>query len=161
MTDITYIRTHEGWLYLAVVLDLWSRMVVGWSMGQRIDTRLVLDALTMALWRRRPRQQVLVHSDQGCQFTGHEWQTFLRDHNLLSSMSRRGNCHDNAVVESFFQLLKRERIRRRIYGTRQEARSDVFNYIELFYNPKRRHSTAAGLSPVEFEQRHSPRLASV
>ena len=161
VTDITYIRTHEGWLYLAVVLDLWSRMVVGWSMGQRIDTRLVLDALTMALWRRRPRQQVLVHSDQGCQFTGHEWQTFLRDHNLLSSMSRRGNCHDNAVAESFFQLLKRERIRRRIYGTRQEARSDVFNYIELFYNPKRRHSTAAGLSPVEFEQRHSPRLASV
>ena len=130
-------------------------------MGQRIDTRLVLDALTMALWRRRPKQQVLVHSDQGCQFTGHEWQTFLRDHNLLRSMSRRGNCHDNAVAESFFQLLKRERIKRRIYDTRQDARSDVFNYIELFYNPKRRHSTIAGLSPVEFEQRHSPRLAGV
>lgn len=161
VTDITYIRTHEGWLYLAVVLDLWSRMVVGWSMGQRIDTRLVLDALTMALWRRRPKQQVLVHSDQGCQFTGHEWQAFLRDHNLLSSMSRRGNCHDNAVAESFFQLLKRERIKRRIYDTRQDARSDVFNYIELFYNPTRRHSTIAGLSPVEFEQRHSPRLAGV
>ena len=91
VTDITYIRTHEGWLYLAVVLDLWSRMVIGWSMGQRIDTRLVLDALTMALWRRRPKQQVLVHSDQGCQFTGHEWQTFLRDHNLISSMSRCGS----------------------------------------------------------------------
>lgn len=155
VTDITYIRTHEGWLYLAVALDLSSRMVIGWSMGQRIDTRLVLDALTMALWRRRPKQQVLVHTDQGCQFTGHEWQTFLRDHNLLSSMSRPGDCHDNAVAESFFQLLKRERIKRRIYDTRQDAQSDVFNYIELFYNPTRRHSKIAGMSPAEFEQRYS------
>lgn len=161
VTDITYIRTHEGWLYLCVVIDLWSRMVVGWSMGQRIDTRLALDALTMALWRRRPKQQVLVHSDQGCQFTGHDWQAFLRDHKLLCSMSRRGNCHDNAVAESFFQLLKRERIRRQIYVTRRAARSDVFDYIEMFYNPTRRHSTAAGMSPVEFEQRHSMRLAVV
>ena len=100
-----YIRTHEGWLYLAVVIDLFSRQVVGWSMGSRIDTSLVLDALVMALWRRQPKAPVTVHSDQGCQFTGQEWQTFLRDHNLLSSMSRRGNCHDNAVAESFFQLL--------------------------------------------------------
>lgn len=91
VTDITYIRTHEGWLYLAVVVDLFSRQVVGWSMGSRIDTSLVLDALLMALWRRQPQAPVLVHSDQGCQFTGHEWQTFLRDHNLVSSMSRRGN----------------------------------------------------------------------
>jgi len=112
--DGIYIRTHEGWLYLAVVVDLFSRQVVGWSMGSRIDTSLVLDALLMALWRRQPRAPVIVHSDQGCQFTGHEWQTFLRDHNLVSSMSRRGNCHDNAVAESFFQLLKRERIRRRV-----------------------------------------------
>ena len=161
VTDITYIRTHEGWLYLSVVIDLWSRMVVGWSMGQRIDTQLALDALLMALWRRRPHQQVLIHSDQGCQFTGHTWQSFLRDHNLLCSMSRRGNCHDNAVAESFFQLLKRERVRRQIYATRQEAKSDVFNYIEMFYNPTRRHSSANGLSPVEFEQRHSQRLAGV
>jgi len=161
VTDITYIRTHEGWPYLAVVIDLWSRMVVGWSMSQRIDTQLALDALVMALWRRRPSQPVLAHSDQGCQFTGHEWQTFLRDHRLISSMSRRGNCHDNAVAESFFQLLKRERIKRRIYDTRQQARSDVFNYIEMFYNPTRRHSTTTGLSPVEFEQRHSVRLAGV
>ena len=161
VTDITYIRTHEGWLYLSVVIDLWSRMVVGWSMGQRIDTRLELDALLMALWRRRPHQQVLIHSDQGCQFTGHTWQSFLREHNLLCSMSRRGNCHDNAVAESFFQLLKRERVRRQIYATRQEAKSDVFNYIEMFYNPTRRHSSANGLSPVEFEQRHSQRLAGV
>ncbi len=161
VTDITYIRTHEGWLYLAVVVDLFSRQVVGWSMGSRIDTSLVLDALLMALWRRQPQAPVLVHSDQGCQFTGHEWQTFLRDHNLVSSMSRRGNCHDNAVAESFFQLLKRERIRRRIYTSRSDARSDVFNYIEMFYNSQRRHSSAAGLSPVEFEQRHSQRLKSV
>ncbi|MCZ8221458.1 MAG: IS3 family transposase [Acidovorax sp.] len=161
VTDITYIRTHEGWLYLAVVVDLFSRQVVGWSMGSRIDTSLVLDALLMALWRRQPHVPVMVHSDQGCQFTSHEWQTFLREHNLVSSMSRRGNCHDNAVAESFFQLLKRERIRRRIYTTRDDARADIFNYIEMFYNSQRRHSSAAGLSPVEFEQRHSQRLKSV
>ena len=145
-TDITYIRTHEGWLYLAVVLDLFSRQVIGWSMGSRIDTELVLNALLMALWRRQPKDTVLVHSDQGCQFTGHDWQGFLRDHNLVSSMSRRGNCHDNAVAESFFQLLKRERIRRQIYPTRQDARGDVFNYIEMFYNPKRRHTAADNVS---------------
>ena len=161
VTDITYIRTHEGWLYLAVVVDLFSRQVVGWSMGSRIDTGLVLDALLMALWRRRPKLPVMVHSDQGSQFTGHDWQDFLRDHNLVSSMSRRGNCHDNAVAESFFQLLKRERIRRQIYSTRDEARADVFNYIEMFYNPKRRHGTAGDISPVEFERRHSQRLESV
>lgn len=103
-------------------------------MGSRIDTGLVLDALLMALWRRQPTGPVTVHSDQGSQFTGHDWQDFLRDHNLVSSMSRRGNCHDNAVAESFFQLLKRERIRRQIYPTRDDVRADVFNYIEMFYN---------------------------
>jgi putative transposase len=161
VTDITYIRTHEGWLYLAIVVDLFSRLVVGWSMGSRIDTTLVLDALLMALWRRQPQHPVTVHSDQGCQFTGHEWQRFLRDHNLVSSMSRRGNCHDNAVAESFFQLLKRERVRRQIYATRCQARADIFNYIEMFYNPKRRHGTAGNTSPVEFERRHSQRLTGV
>jgi putative transposase len=103
----------------------------------------------------------MVHSDQGCQFAGHEWQPFLREHNLVSSMSRRGNCHDNAVAESFFQLLKREHIRRRVYETRDDARADIFNDIEMFYHSQRRHSSAAGLSPVEFEQRHSQRLKSV
>lgn len=161
VTDITYIRTHEGWLYLAVVVDLFSRQVVGWSMGSRIDTSLVLDALMMALWRRQPKAPVTVHSDQGSQFTGHDWQDFLRDHNLVSSMSRRGNCHDNAVAESFFQLLKRERVRRQTYSTRDDARADVFNYIEMFYNPKRRHGTAGDTSPAEFERRHSQRLKSV
>ena len=115
----------------------------------------------MALWRRQPKESVTVHSDQGSQFTGHDWQDFLHDHNLVSSMSRRGNCHDNAVAESFFQLLKRERIRRQIYPTRDDARADVFNYIDMFYNPKRRHGTAGDISPIEFERRHSQRLNSV
>jgi putative transposase len=132
VTDITYTRTHEGWLYLAVVVDLFSRQVVGWSMGSRIDTGLVLDALNMALWRRRPTESVVVHSDQGCQFTGQAWQICLR-----------------------------ERIRRQNYLTRDDARADVFNDIEMFYNPKRRHSTVAGLSPAQFEQRHFQRLAGL
>lgn len=160
MTDITYSRTHEGWLYLAVVVDQFSRQVVGWLMGGRIDTGLVLDAL-VALWLRRPKQPVTVHSDQGSQLTVHDRQDFLRDHDLISSMSRRGNCHDNAVVESFFQLLKRERIRRQIYPVRDAAQTDVFNYIELFYNPKRHHGTAGNTSLVEFERRHSQRLKGV
>ncbi|MBB2777336.1 UNVERIFIED_ORG: transposase InsO family protein [Comamonas terrigena] len=161
VTHITYIHTHEGWLYLAVVIDLFSRQVVGWSMGSRIHTGLVLNALVMALWRRRPKQPVTAHSDQGSQFTGHEWQDFLRDHSLISSMIQRGNCHDNAVAESFFQLLKRERIRRQIYSTCDTAKTNVFNYIEMFYNPKRRHGSAVNTSPIEFEQRHSQRLKSV
>lgn len=110
---------------------------------------------------RQPHAPVMVHSDQGCQFTGHEWQVFLRDHSLVSSMSCRGNCHNKAMAESFFQLLKRERIRRRVYATRDDARAGVFNYIDMFYNSKRRHSSVAGLSPVEFEQQHSQQLKSV
>jgi len=161
VTDITYIRTYEGWLYLAVVLDLFSRQVIGWSMQSRMDRELALNALLMAIWRRQPRQEVIVHSDQGSQFSSHDWQSFLKAHNLVASMSRRGNCHDNAVAESFFQLLKRERIRRRIYADREEARRDVFDYIEMFYNPKRRHSHADGISPVKFEQQYFNRLESV
>ena len=103
----------------------------------------------------------MVHSDQGSQFTSHDWQAFLKEHNLVASMSRRGNCHDNAVAESFFQLLKRERIRRKIYPTREEARQDVFDYIEMFYNPKRRHGNNDRLSPVDFERQYFNRLASV
>jgi len=161
VTDITYIRTQEGWLYLAVVLDLFSRQVVCWSMQSRIDRELVLSALLMALWRRKPTQPVLVHSDQGSQFSSEDWQAFLKAHNLVGSMSRRGNCHDNAVAESFFQLLKRERIRRRTYNTREYARQDVFDYIEMFYNPIRRHSHNNGISPAQFEQQFNERLASV
>ena len=115
----------------------------------------------MALWKRKPTQMITIHSDQGSQFSSYEWQAFLREHNLRPSMSRRGNCHDNAVVESFFQLLKRERVKRKTYNTRSEAREDIFNYIELFYNPVRRHSYNNGLSPVVFEKQYQARLVSV
>lgn len=161
VTDITYIITHEGWLYLAVVLDLFSRQVVGWSMKSRMDRELAINALLMAVWRRNPTSPVIVHSDQGSQYSSHDWQAFLKANNLEASMSRRGNCYDNAVAESFFQLLKRERIRRKIYIDRDEARRDVFNYIEMFYNPKRRHSYAGNVSPVEFEKQYFNRLQSV
>lgn len=161
VTDITHIRTHEGWLYLAVVVDLFSRKVIGWSMKSRITKELVLDALLMAVWRRNPKQQVMIHSDQGAQYTSYDWQAFLKFHGLEGSMSRRGNCHDNAVVESFFGKLKRERIKKRIYSTRDDARSDVFDYIEMFYNIKRRHSSNNLLSPVEYEKKHHERLGSV
>jgi len=152
VTDITYIKTYEGFAYLAVVIDLYSRRVVGWAMQNRQTTDLVLQALLMAVWRRKPRDTVLIHSDQGSQFTSIDWASFVRHHNLEHSMSRRGNCHDNAVAESFFNLLKRERIRRRLYKTRDEARQDVFDYIEMFYNPKRKHARNGMLSPVDFEQ---------
>jgi putative transposase len=153
VTDIRYIKAHEGWLYLCVVIDLCSRRVVGWSAQSRMTTDLALQALLMAVWRRKPAGQVMVHSDKGSQFTSREWQTFLRQHKLEPSMSRCGNCHDNAVAESFFQLLKRARIRRRAYPTRDAARRDVFEYIELFYNPKRKHTNNGMLSPVDFEAR--------
>lgn len=154
VTDITYIRTLEGFAYLAVVIDLYSRRVIGWSVQGRQTTDVALQALLMAVWRRKPKNKVLVHSDQGSQFTSMDWAAFLRDHNLEHSMSRRGNCHDNAVAESFFNLLKRERIRRRTYKTRAEARQDVFDYIEMFYNPKRKHVRNGMLSPVDFERQH-------
>jgi len=161
VSDITHIRTHEGWLYLAVIVDLYSRRVIGWSMQSRIKKELVLDALLMAVWRRRPKGTVTVHTDQGSQYTSHDWQDFLSDHNLQASMSRRGNCHDNAVAESFFQLLKRERIKRHIYATRSDARTDIVDYIEMFYNNKRRHGFNDLLSPVEYEKKFKERLASV
>ncbi len=161
VTDITYIKTHEGWLYLAVVVDLFSRRVIGWSMKSRITKELVLDALLMAIWRHSPVEKVLVHSDQGSQYTSHDWDRFLKQHGLESSMSRCGNCHDNAVAESFFQLLKRERIKRKIYTTREEARMDIFEYIEMFYNIKRRHGSNNQLSPVEYEKQYEIKLKSV
>lgn len=155
VTDITYIRTYDGFLYLAVVLDLFSRQVVGWATRPTQHTDLVLQALLAAVWRRKPSPGLLLHSDQGTQFTSEDWQSFLREHDIVCSMSRRGNCHDNAAMESFFQLLKRERIKRRIYSNHDEARANVFQYIEIFYNPKRRHSSNAGLSPVEFEKQYA------
>ncbi|MEP6606072.1 MAG: IS3 family transposase, partial [Nitrosospira sp.] len=161
VTDITYIRTLEGFTYLAVVIDLYSRRVVGWSMQGRQTTDVVLQALLMAVWRRKPKNKVLIHSDQGSQFTSMDWASFLKHHDLEHSMSRRGNCHDNAVAESFFNLLKRERIRRQPYKTRAEARQDVFDYIEMFYNPKRKHVRNGMLSPVEFERQQEMRTEGV
>jgi putative transposase len=161
VTDIIYIRTHEGWLFLAAVIDLFSRPVIGWSMQPRMDRELALNALLMAVWRRQPKETVMVHSDQGSQFSSYDWQDFLKTHNLQQSMSRRGNCHDNAMAESFFQLLKRERIRRNICSMREHARQDVFDDIELFYNPKRRHGYNNRLSPVNYEKQYFERLNSV
>jgi putative transposase len=161
VTDITYIRTYEGWLYLAVVMDLFSRQIIGWSMGSRIDSELAMNALVMACWRRKPQSEVIVHSDQGCQYTSYDWRTMLKGNGLVASMSRRGNCHDNAVAESFFQLLKRERIRKKIYTDRDAGRRDVFDYIELFYNPVRRHGNNNDVSPVEFEKQYFMKLQSV
>jgi putative transposase len=125
-SDVTYIKTHKGWLYLSVVIDLFSRPVVGWSAQPRMTTDLALQALLAAVWRRKPKAKVMIHSVQGSQSTSREWQLFLSQHNLEASMSRRGNCHDNAVPESFFQLLKREPTRRRTYLTCEAARQDVF-----------------------------------
>ncbi|MGP2798565.1 IS3 family transposase [Serratia ureilytica] len=155
VTDITYIRTWQGWLYLVVVIDLFARNVVGWSMKLTLSRELALDALMMALWRRRPDSEVIVHSDQGSQYGSDDWQRFCRANNLVPSMSRRGNCWDNAVAESFFSSLKKERIRKRIYKTRDLARADIFDYIEVFYNRARRHSHLGGVSPEAFEQTSS------
>ena len=152
VTDITYIRTWQGWLYLAVVIDLYSRNIVGWSMKPTLAKEIVIDALLMAVWRRKPKTKVLVHSDQGSQYGSDEWHRFCREHNLIPSMSRKGNCWDNAVAESFFSSLKKERIKKRIYKTRDLARADIFDYIEMFYNKIRRHTYLGGISPEQFEQ---------
>lgn len=152
VTDITYIRTWQGWLYLAVVMDLFARKIVGWSMKPTLARELVLDALLMAVWRRRPQKTVMVHSDQGSQYGSDEWLRFCTANNLTPSMSRRGNCWDNAVAESFFSSLKKERIKKRIYKTRDLAKADVFDYIEMFYNRARRHSHLGGVSPEAFER---------
>jgi putative transposase len=151
VTDITQLRTLEGWLYLAVVIDLYSRMVIGWSMKPTIHRDIVLDALLMAVWRRKPKQRVIIHSDQGSQFGSDDWARFMKEHNLQASMSRRGNCYDNAVAESFFSSLKKEKTRRKSYRTRDELRADIFDYIEVFYNRRRRHSYLGHISPEQFE----------
>ncbi len=150
--DITYVRTFEGWLYLAVVMDLYSRRIIGWSMQKTLHRDLVLQALLMAIWRRQTRPGLIIHSDQGSQFSSDDWVRFCDEHGLQRSMSRRGNCYDNAAVEAFFSSLKKERIRRRVYRTRAQARADIFDYIEVFYNKKRRHEYLGGMSPVEYEQ---------
>jgi putative transposase len=130
-------------------------------MKPRVTKELALDALLMAVWRRKPTSTVMVHSDQGCQYTSHDWMDFLKAHGLKASMNRRGTCHDNAAAESFFGLLKREWIKRHVYSTRDEARAVIFDYIEMFYNTQRRHSFNTQLSPVEYEKRYQERLGSV
>jgi putative transposase len=151
-TDITYIRTWQGWRYLAVVVDLYSRMVVGWSMKPTLARKIVVDALMMAVWRRKPKSKVLIHSDQGSQYGSDDWLRFCRANKLEPSVSRRGNCWDNAVAESFFSSLKKERVKKRIYKTRDLARADIFDYIKMFYNQSRRHSHLGGVSPEAFER---------
>ncbi|MCE2597441.1 IS3 family transposase [Motilimonas cestriensis] len=150
--DITYIWTAEGWLYLAVVIDLYSRKVVGWSMGSRMKAKLVCDALTMAIWQRKPKAGLIVHSDQGVQYASHQYRRILKLHKFVGSMSKKGCCWDNAVAESFFGSLKQERVHWRNYRTRYAAQQDVLNYITMWYNSQRMHSYLNYQSPNEFER---------
>jgi putative transposase len=158
-SDITYIWTLEGWLYLAAVIDLHSRMVVGWSMSKRLDRGLVLDALSMATGRRNPGPGLIHHSDRGSQYASNDYQAALDRRSMLCSMSRKGDCWDNAVAESFFATLKTERVHHRLYRSRAEARRDIFEYIEVFYNRVRLHSTLGYLSPAQFESHTLARAA--
>ena len=151
VSDITYVWTQEGWLYLAVVIDLFSRKVVGWSMSSRMKAQLVYDALTMAIWQRRPDAGLIVHSDRGSQYASKQYRKLLMESDFVGSMSRKGDCWDNAVVESFFGSLKQERVQWRSYQTRREAQQDILNYIAMFYNSNRLHSTLGYLSPNDFE----------
>jgi len=152
VADFTYIWTAEGWMYVAAVVDLFSRPVVGWAMKAEMTAQLVTDALIMAIWRRGKPDSLLQHSDQGSQYTSEQFQRLMSDHGITCSMSRSGNVWDNAAMESFFSSLKTERTARKMYRTRDDAKADVFDYIERFYNPKRRHSTIGYLSPMEFER---------
>ena len=152
IADFTYVWTAEGWLYVAAVIDLFSRRVVGWSMSAAMTAQLVTDALVMAIWRRGKPDALLHHSDRGSQYTSEQFQRLMADHGVICSMSRSGNVWDNAAMESFFSSLKTERTARKTYRTREEAKADVFDYIERFYNAKRRHSTIGYMSPMEFER---------
>lgn len=153
VADFTYIWTAEGWLYVAAVIDLFSRRVVGWSMSATMTAQLVTDALMMAIWRRGKPDALLHHSDQGSQYTSEQFQRLMADNGVTCSMSRSGNVWDNAAMESFFSSLKTERIARKTYRTRNQAKAEVFDYIERFYNPTRRHSTLGYLSPIDFERK--------
>ena len=152
IADFTYLWTSEGWLYVAAVVDLFSRRVVGWSMSATMTAQLVTDALVMAIWRRGKPDALLHHSDRGSQYTSEQFLRLMADHGVVCSMSRSGNVWDNAAMESFFSSLKTERTARKLYRTRDDAKADVFDYSERFYNPKRRHSTIGYLSPMEFER---------
>jgi transposase InsO family protein len=160
VADITYIWTREGWMYLAAILDLFSRRVVGWSMDSCIDRTLALDALSMALTTRRPEHGLLHHSDRGVQYASGDYQNQLRDRGIVCSMSRKGDCWDNAVAESFFSTLKAELVYRTDYVSRSQARASIFEYIEVFYNARRRHSFLGYVSPVEYEAAAAQKAAA-
>ena len=155
VSDTTFIATREGWLYLAVILDLFSRQVIGWSMSNRNNTELVQDALTMAIWRRGEVQDVIVHSDQGSTYASGSYQQQLKTNKLRCSMSRKGECLDNAVAESFFGSLKNELVYHEDYRTRAQARQSLFEYIEVFYNRQRRHAFLNYMTPVEYEEKYA------
>ena len=151
VSDLTYVPTDEGWLYVAGVLDRWSRCLVGWAMGSTLDTAVPLAALMMALRRRRPRRGLIHHSDRGVQYASADYRSALADHGLIASMSRRGNCYDNAAMESFWSSLKNELVHRRRFATRADARTAIFDYIESFYNGSRSHSSLGYQSPLDYE----------
>jgi transposase InsO family protein len=159
--DITYLWTQEGWLYLAVIIDLYSRKVVGWSIGSRMKAQLVCDALQMAIWQRRPKAGLIVHSDRGSQYASKVYRRLLKANNFVGSMSRKGNCWDNAVAESFFGSLKQERVHWCHYQTRYEAQQDVLNYITMFYNSHRLHSYLGYKSPCQYEAAEMVELKKV
>jgi len=152
--DITYVWTKEGWLYLATVIDLFSRKIVGWSMDKTMKTSLVNDALLSAIWKRKPAKGLLWHTDRGSQYASNSHRQLLKEHSIIQSMSRKGNCYDNAVAESFFHTLKTGLVNHKNYQTRVEAKQDIFEYIEVFYNRKRLHSTNGYWSPVDYEDLH-------
>jgi putative transposase len=150
--DVTYFWTRTGWLHLAIVMDLFSRKIIGWSMSSRVDKEFTKEALRMALINREPKHRLIHHSDQGAEYTNKEYQCLLKQWQIIPSMSRKANCYDNAVVESFFKTIKAELVREKAFGTKEEARTAIFEYIEIFYNRKRLHSSLGYLSPEEFER---------
>ena len=160
LADVTYLWTDEGWLYLACVLDLYSRLVVGWAMSEHNDRQLVIAALGMAYFQRRPARGLVHHSDRGSVYCSHDYQKLLKQYGMVCSMSRKANCYDNAPIESWFKSLKVEWLHLRRFATRAQARSDAFSYIETFYNPRRRHSSLGYLSPREFERRFAAKEAA-
>ena len=161
VSDITYILTEMGWMYLVVILDLFSRKIVSWETSPSLKHSFVINALNLAILRRNPSKGLIFHSDRGVQYACHEFTDVLLENGFLQSMSAKGNCYDNAVVESFFGLLKRERVNRTRYLTRDEARDDIFDYIERFYNRKRRHGYLGNISPAAFEKRANVQLQTV